>query len=141
MSIVAGNGLVQCSTFPSLVGVDLGDRSYFKKAVETRGFVVSDYLFAKTIRLPIMVAAYPVSAVDASEEAVIVAGINLDWMSNIMNDLGGRPGVSAVLIDSKGTVLAAPTDQASMVGRPLDNIPLLAAIADKAIGVRNRPRD
>src|ERR1700712_4270149 len=90
MSIVAGDGRVQCSTYPALVGMDLSDRSYFKNAVATRGFVFSDYLFAKTTKLPIMMAAYPVSAVGASEEAVIVAGINLDWMSKIMGNLGGR---------------------------------------------------
>jgi diguanylate cyclase (GGDEF)-like protein len=134
MSIVAGNGRVQCSTLPALVGVDLSDRAYFKKAVEIHSFVFSDYLFARATKLPIMTAAYPVSAIAASEDAVIVAGINIDWMSKIMGDLTGRPGVSAVLIDSGGTVLAAPPDQATMVGRPLDNVPLLAAIADKAIG-------
>jgi diguanylate cyclase (GGDEF)-like protein len=134
MSIVAGNGRVQCSTLPGLVGVDLSDRAYFKKAVETRDFVFSDYLLARAAKLPIMTAAYPVSAIAASEDAVIVAGINLDWMSKIMGDLGGRPGVSAVLIDGEGTVLAAPSDQASMIGRALDNVPLLSAIADKAIG-------
>jgi len=134
MSIVAGNGRVQCSTLPSLVGVDLSDRGYLQKAVATHGFVFSDYIVARAAKLPIMTAAYPVSAIAAGEDAVIVAGINLDWMSKIMGDLGGRPGVSAVLIDSEGTVLAAPFDQASMVGRPLDNVPLLAAIAGKAIG-------
>jgi diguanylate cyclase (GGDEF)-like protein len=134
MSIVAGNGRVQCSTLPALIGVDLSDRAYFKKAVEIHSFVFSDYLFARATKLPIMTAAYPVSAIAAGEDAVIVAGINIDWMSKIMGDLAGRPGVSAVLIDSGGTVLAAPPDQASMVGRPLDNVPLLAAIADKAIG-------
>jgi diguanylate cyclase (GGDEF)-like protein len=135
MSIVAGNGRVQCSTLPALVGVDLSDRAYFKNAVATRGFVFSDYLFARATKLPIMTAAYPVSAIATGEDAVIVAGINIDWMSKIMGDLAGRPGISAVLIDSEGTVLAAPSDQASMVGRPLDNVPLLAAIADKAIGL------
>jgi diguanylate cyclase (GGDEF)-like protein len=134
MSIAGGNGRVQCSTLPAMVGLDLSDRVYFRKAVETRGFVFSDYLLAKATKLPIMTAAYPVSAIAAGEDAVIVAGIKLDWMSKIMDDLGGRAGVSAVLIDSAGTVLAAPTDQASMLGRPLDNVPLLAAIADKAIG-------
>ena len=57
-----------------------------------------------------------------------------------MSDLGGRPGISAVLIDSTGTVLAAPADQASMIGRPLDNVPLLSAIADKAIS-SDQPTD
>ena len=134
MSIVGGDGRVQCSTFPALVGVYLGDRGYFKKAVETHGVVFSDYLFARASKVPIMTAAYPVSAIAAGEDAVIVAAINLDWMSKIMGSLGGRPGVSAVLIDSEGTILAAPLDQASMIGRSLDTVPLLSAIADKAIG-------
>jgi len=65
LSIVAGDGRVQCSTLPDLVGLDLGDRGYFRKAVETRGFVFSDYLFGGGLKLPIMAAAYPVSAIAA----------------------------------------------------------------------------
>jgi diguanylate cyclase (GGDEF)-like protein len=134
LSFVAGNGTVQCSTLPGLVGQDLGDRSYFKKAVESHDFVFSDYLLGRGVKQPIMTAAYPVSAIAAGEEAVIVAAISLDWMSKVMNELGGRPGVSAVLIDSEGTVLAAPWDRAGMIGQALDNAPLLAAVADKDDG-------
>src|SRR6195952_1378832 len=133
MSIVAGDGRVQCSTMPGMVGIDLSDRAYLKKAVETRGFVFSSYLMARSAKVPIMTAAYPVSAISRDEDAVIVAGINLDWLSKVLDDFDGRPGVMAVLIDGEGTVLAAPSDQASMIGRPLDNVPLLAAIADKAV--------
>jgi hypothetical protein len=61
-------------------------------------------------------------------------GINLDWMSKLMSNLGGRPGISAVLVDSAGTVMAAPEDQASLIGRAFDTVPLLSAIAEKAIG-------
>jgi diguanylate cyclase (GGDEF)-like protein len=134
MSIVARDGRVQCSTLPRLVGMNIGDRSYFKKALETRGFVFSNYLFARVSKIPTMMGAYPVSAIAAGEEAVIVAGINLDWMSKIVGDLDGRPGISAVLIDSEGLVLAAPPDQADMIGHPFDNLPMLAAVSDKAIG-------
>ena len=93
----------------------------------------SDYLFAKSNNRPIMMAAYPVAAINPEEDAVVVAGINLDWMSKIMSNLGGRPGISSLLVDSAGVVLAAPSDQASMIGRPLDNVPLLSAIAEKAL--------
>ena len=80
-----------------------------------------------------MMAAYPVAAINPEEDAVVVAGMNLDWLSKIMAKLGGRPGISSVLIDSTGVVLAAPPDQASMIGQPLDNVPLLSAIAYKAL--------
>ena len=132
--IVSKNGLVQCSTLNKLVGLDLSDREYFKQARETGGFVFSDFLFAKSSQRPIVMAAYPVSAINREEDAIVVAGINLDWMSKIMSNLGSRPGVSAVLVDGAGVVLAAPADQASMIGRPLDTLPLLSAVAEKVIG-------
>ena len=132
--IVSKNGLVQCSTLNKLVGLDLSDREYFKQARETGGFVFSDFLFAKSSERPIVMAAYPVSAINREEDAIVVAGINLDWMSKIMSNLGSRPGVSAVLVDGAGVVLAAPADQASMIGRPLDTLPLLSTVAEKVIG-------
>src|SRR3981189_3552606 len=110
------------------------DRPALKKPRETRDFVVSDFLLARSDNKPIVMAVYPVSAINDQEDAVIAAGVNLDWMSKIMSNLGGRPGISAVLVDSAGIVLAAPADQASMIGRPLDGVPLLSAVADKAIG-------
>jgi diguanylate cyclase (GGDEF)-like protein len=138
MSIVGKNGRVQCSTLNGLVGVDLSDRPYFKKMQETRGFVLSDYLFGRASKEPTIVAAYPVAAVDQDEDAFIIATVNLDWMSLVMGNLAGRPGVSAALIDSTGTVLAAPADQASMIGRPLDNQTLLSAVTGKALGSDQR---
>ena len=39
---------MQCSTNNILVGLDLSDRAYLKKARETRDFVFSDFLFART---------------------------------------------------------------------------------------------
>jgi diguanylate cyclase (GGDEF)-like protein len=133
LSIVGADGHVQCSTRNDLVGLDLSGRDYLKKARRVRDFVVSDFLFAITTDLPIVIAAYPVSAIRDDSDAVIVAGMNLSWMSKIMGNLGGRPGISAVLVDSTGTVLAAPGDEASLIGRTLDSIPLLASIADKAL--------
>ncbi len=131
--IVGGNGRVQCSTTNAFVGLDLSDRDYMKKTRETRDFVLSDFLLAKPTNSPVVMAAYPVSAINDEADSVILAAVSLDWMSKILGNLSGRPGVSAALIDSTGTIMAAPADQASMIGRSLDNVPLLSAIAEKAL--------
>src|SRR3954470_847635 len=133
LSMVGKDGRVQCSTLNNLVGVDLSDRPYFQKMRETRGFVLSDYLVGRGVRKPTIIAAYPVAAVDNDEDAFVVASVNLDWMSQILGNLGGRPGVSAVMVDSIGTVIAAPPDPTSMIGRPVDHLPLLSAIAEQAL--------
>jgi diguanylate cyclase (GGDEF)-like protein len=134
IAIVSRDGLVQCSTMNSLVGLNLADRDYFKQARQSRDFVFSDFLLSKTNNDAIIVAAYPVAAINQDEDAVVVSGISLDWMSRLMNNLGGRPGISSVLVDSAGIVLAAPPDQASLIGKPLDTVPLMPAMAVKALG-------
>lgn len=131
--IVGGDGRIQCSTSNMFVGVDLSDRPYLKKAKETRNFVFSDFLLARPTKTPLIMAAYPVSAINPDSDAVVTASISLDWLSKMMTNLGGRPGISSVLVDSGGTVLAAPEDQASLVGKPLDAVPLLSSAAEKAL--------
>jgi diguanylate cyclase (GGDEF)-like protein len=131
LSAVGMDGKIHCSTAPNFIGLDLKDRDYFKSALKTHDFVVSGYLFSRASRQPIVIVAYPVSAVEAGEGTVLIAAINLGWMSQLMSNLGGRPGVSATLVDSDGTVLATSTDQANMIGRPLENQALLAAVAAK----------
>jgi hypothetical protein len=123
--IVGKDGRVQCATNNIFVGVDLSDRDYLKKARDSRQLVFSDFLFAKITSKSVMMAAYPVSAINEEADAVILAGVNLDWMSKVMSNLGGRAGITAALIDSTGSVLAAPGEDASLIGRSLDTVPLL----------------
>ncbi|MBI5322695.1 diguanylate cyclase [Bradyrhizobium sp.] len=131
--VVGADGRVQCSVLNAPVGLDISDRPYFKKARETRDFVFSDFLTARMIDKPMVMAAYPVSAINPDQDSVVVAGITLDWMSKSMTRLSGRSGFTAVMIDSKGTILAAPDDLASLIGRPIDALSLISAIADKAL--------
>jgi diguanylate cyclase (GGDEF)-like protein len=132
--LIAGqDGRIQCATNNMYVGLDLSDRPYFQQAQETGRFVLSDFILSRPVQSPTVMAVYPVSAFSGAADAVVLATVNLDWMSKVMNNLGGREGITAVLVDSAGTVLAAPADQHSVVGRPLDNMPLMSAIADKAL--------
>jgi diguanylate cyclase (GGDEF)-like protein len=124
---------IQCSTNNTYVGIDLSDRPYVAEARARREFVLSDFIVARPTNTPLVMAAYPVAAINNETDSVVLAAINLDWMSKIMTNYGGRAGVSSVLVDSAGTVLAAPLDQASVIGRSLDTVPLMAAIADKAL--------
>ena len=131
--LVGGDGRVQCSTNNTFVGVDLSERAYIKKARATREMVFSDFTFVEAIKTAVMLAGYPVSAINRDSDAVVVASISLDWMSRLMDNLGGKPGITAALVDSNGTVLAAPQDRAGIIGKSLDSVPLMAAIADKAL--------
>ncbi len=132
LTVAGKDGTAQCSTWPGLIeqGFNFADRSYFKSALATGEFVVSDYMFGQLTHQPMVMAAYPAPGLTRDDDAVILAAVNLDWMAKIMGNLGGRPGVAAVLVDRAGTVLAAPAQQRGLIGRPMDNPALLPAIAE-----------
>jgi diguanylate cyclase (GGDEF)-like protein len=129
LSIVDRAGRIQCSTLPGVTGLDLSDRQYLKKALVSRSLVLSDYVLSRVVHRPVLLAAYPLKTSDKEHPgAIIIASINLGWMSSVMRELGGRPGVTALLVDSNGVVLAAPDDLASTVTHPLTDKALLPAI-------------
>jgi diguanylate cyclase (GGDEF)-like protein len=135
--LVGGDGRVQCSTNNTFVGIDLSARAYMKKARASGELVFSDFTFVEAIKTAVILAAYPVAAINHDSDAVVVASISLDWMSKLMDNLGATAGVSAVLVDANGTVLAAPPAQAPYIGKSIDSVPLLAAIADKSLDSRD----
>ena len=135
LSVIAGDGVVQCSTEQNVVGIDLSDRSYFKRARDDHEFVVSDYIFSRAANLPTLMAAYPVSAIAGGQEAVIIAAVELTWMSQLLSNRGERSGVSVVLVDSKGTILASPPKSANLIGQQLKDTSLLEAVTLREINL------
>src|SRR3954466_6846454 len=71
--IVGGDNRVQCATNNAYVGLELGDRSYIQVARDTRDFVLSDFLFAKPTNAALVMAAYPVSAINREADSIILA--------------------------------------------------------------------
>ena len=131
--LVGGDGRVQCSTNNTFIGVDLSERPYLKRARRIGQIVFSDFTFAQHSNTAVILAALPVSTINRDSDAAVVASLSLDWMSKLMNNLGGRPGVSAALVDANGVVLAAPQDEPGLIGRSLDTVPLLSAIGETAL--------
>lgn len=133
LTIAGSDGRIKCATLDTLIGLDLSDRDYFKRARQARDLIFSDFLLSKYDNEPVALAAYPVAAINPESDLVIVASINLSWMSKIMNDLSGRRGVMSFLVDSGGTVMAAPSDLSRLIGHPLGSVPALAAAVTRAI--------
>ncbi len=117
------NGVVRCSTSSTFLDTDISQRPYFKKVKETNDFVVSDFMVGQQTKKGTILAAYPVAAIAPGDDTVIVAGLNLDWMSGMMSNLAGRAGVTAALVDGHGVVLATTPDKVEMVGKRFSETP------------------
>ena len=123
ITIVGADGRVKCSTNRSAVGVDLSDRPHIQTAMETREFVVSNYIVGRMNRKPTFAAVYPTQAIDASVQAAVTMTVDLQWVSGLITSLERRAGSSVLLIDSQGTVIAGDPARSKWVGKRIDDTP------------------
>jgi diguanylate cyclase (GGDEF)-like protein len=134
ISVVGNSGKVSCSTSDHIVGLDLSDRSYITRARSANSFVVSDYIFSRAANLPTIMTALPAANTITGDRSVMITAIDLKWISELMRRRTDRAGLSALLVDNNGVVLAASRPQdASLIGKPLQEQALLTAVANHEI--------
>src|SRR5260370_1817164 len=137
--VIGLDGRITCSNIGSTIGLDLSDRPYFRQVLRTGEFVLSDYLFGRLQRAPTIVAALPVRGPDAKVRSVIATGMDLGWIGRLGNSVGGRKGMSALLIDGSGVVLSRHPDPDGWVGRPVRDAPLVRAMLASPSGTITAP--
>lgn len=134
LSVVGPSGRIACSTFPNAVGVDLSDRDYIQRAIATGGFVMSDYVVGRMVGEPTIVAALPTRRADGEIQAVIIAGIDLQWIGRLVATVGQRPGSMVLLVDGVGTVLTAQPTREKWIGRRFADHPLISDMLARSHG-------
>jgi len=132
MFVLNKDGKVICSNSARLDGLDLSDRDYFKRAKTSKSFVVSDYIFSRASYLPSIITAYPMTGFAGSDQDIIGASIDLQWMSQLLKRRAARPGMLAVMVDGNGVVLATsqPGDGRA-IGQPLTETNLLSTVVGR----------
>lgn len=131
ISVVDDSGTISCSTSDRVVGINLSDRDYVIRARSAKNFVVSDYIFSRAANLPTLMTALPIANSLAGNHAVMIAAIDLKWISELMSRRTQRAGLSALLVDTNGVVLAASRlEDEHLIGKPLSEEKLLAAVTN-----------
>lgn len=116
LSVATPDGRIKCSTEPQALGLNVSDRAHFQDALHSREFSLSNYLISRTTQLPGLVATFPVMANDDAVKGVVIAVINLHWISDLAATAAQHSGASVMLIDGAGTLTAASADQQAFVG-------------------------
>ena len=127
------DGPITCSTEPKAVGLDVSDRSYFRRALMTGEYVMSDYLLGRATGFPLMMASYATTTRDKHIVAIIAA-MNLQWMGGFERLVSRRPGIVVDLIDAKGTVLARYPQSEIAAGQAQNDHPLVSAMLSRPEG-------
>ena len=117
LSIAGTDGRIKCSTTARAIGLDVSQRAHFYKAMQLRDFALSDYVIGQIHQAPSLMAGFPVLAEDGSVSAVVLAVINMQWLSKLITTATQRAGASVLLIDGSGTLIAAAAGEENLIGK------------------------
>ncbi|HET7678599.1 MAG TPA: sensor domain-containing diguanylate cyclase [Xanthobacteraceae bacterium] len=133
LSVVGADGRIGCSTEPKAIGLDVNDRSYYRRALSSGQFVMSDYMLGRATGLSLVMASYATMTKEM-QSVVVIAAMNLEWMGSFASLVSRRPGVVVNLVDANGTVLASYPRSDVAVGQEQNNHPLVAAMLSRPEG-------
>lgn len=116
LSVIRPNGDPLCTSLDKIVPQNLADRDYFKQALATQSFVVSDYIFSRLTKKPIIVAVMP-RLEGGAVTAILAAAIDVQQLNRLAARTAKRSGAEVMLLDRKGTVIAASPNAERWIGR------------------------
>jgi two-component sensor histidine kinase len=103
--VLRDDGVPVCGSVEIPAKAAFGDREYFRKALDTRAFVVGKYTKSRMTGAAVLPMAMPLIEGDVVT-AVVVSGIRLDWLQTRITERGVAPGNAVTLADSDGTIIA-----------------------------------
>ncbi|MFO1070939.1 MAG: ATP-binding protein [Geminicoccaceae bacterium] len=99
-------GRVACRQAPPPVDLRFDDRSYFKEAIASGGFVVGEFTEGRVARRPVLPLALPLRALDGRIIGVVAAAMDLAWLTARLQERGLATGGSVTVADRNGVILA-----------------------------------
>jgi len=119
LGVVGPKGIRFCSVLLPQQSVDLSERTYFKRAVETRDFSVGDYQIGGSSGNASVGFGYPVLDASGALLGVVYATLNLKWLGNSLARAQLPPDTALSMVDSRGNVLARFPETDGQIGRPV----------------------
>ncbi|MBV9971424.1 MAG: diguanylate cyclase [Xanthobacteraceae bacterium] len=129
LSIASPAGQMLCSSAPDVVGVDVGDRPFFKEAIATGRFTLSGLLVSRAFHRPILAAALPKGPPEHATTFVVVAALNLSWIEGLLADVLSGRNITASIVDRDGVLVARYPKNENLVDKDVRQTPLFEKIA------------
>ena len=123
------------ASFPSRdQSLSISDRPYFQRLLETWDFVVGQAQTGRVSGKPTMTFAYPVLDESGQLRAVLVTGLDLNWLGEFLQHLDLPEHASLIFADQRGTILYGFPDPERYLGRSMPEAPVIKAMLDRGEG-------
>ena len=133
------DGDVFCSATPLAQPVNFADRAWFQRLLQTRDFVVSEYLMGRISGQAVLVLAYPALDTAGQLRAIVTTALALTWLNQLASEAQLPQGSTLTVIDRNGTILARSPDAEKWVGQSVPETSIVEAILARGEGVESAP--
>ncbi len=130
-----GNGDVFASAVPTPGPVNISDRSWVRRAIETRSFVIGASLTGRIPGKAQIHLAYPIIDDEDQPRGVVTATLDPAWLSGNLAKKSLPPGTICNVVDRNGRILERYPDPESFAGGSISELPLLNTILNDAHGI------
>ncbi len=117
--LIETNGLLFCSAEPTSDQVNLSDRAYFQRVIQTKKFSAGDFQVGPLTDQPSLNFGYPVWDEHGQLRRVVYASLKLSLLSATLTQIPLPAGGTVTVIDRNGTVLARQPEPEKWVGKSL----------------------
>ena len=128
LGVIGPDGNAFCSALPITDQVYLGDRVYFRRALEIRDFAIGEYQVGRITGKATVNFGFPVLGDKGHVNAVVFAALDLAWLNQLAKQAGLPPGSMLTVIDRNGAILSRYPDNGKWVGKLMPEPLVLNAI-------------
>lgn len=129
------DGHIYCGSRSTDPGIGVSDRTYFRLAVQTGGFVLGEYAVGRSSREPSLHLASALRDDNGKVTGVVYAALSLGWLRQQLEALPLPPGTVAWVADRTGTILARQPEGVRFSGQRVPDW-LRSTLSDSQITVR-----
>lgn len=133
LDVVAADGSILCSSTGQSEGVNVADRQYFQHVLTTRRFVIGEYTIGPASNEPLLPLAYPVLNEAGIVERVVMASVNMGWLSELAGTVEWPEQAALLVVDSAGVVIARSPEPELWVGQDFSGAPIIQEILSQQI--------
>ncbi|CAO3361497.1 ATP-binding protein [Azospirillum palustre] len=115
------DGNIICDTTGPGAGITLREREYFQRVLDTRSWVVSDFIIGKRSLKPLIIVASPIIE-DGRIIRVMGVAVDLTWLTDLVKVLK-QPDARVMVLDRHGVIVARQPDPEGWLNRNIGNMP------------------
>ena len=129
------NGNVFASAIPFTRPINVTDRPYFRRAIQTRNFAIGDYQIGLIHGKPSVNFGYPILNDAGRVRAVVFASLDLNWINRLASESQLPKRATLLVTDKNGMILARYPEPEKWVGKSMPEVSIVKAILTKGEGL------